>query len=88
MPSPYFTEGPVVRRICLSARAEDLRLLRSITERLGSLMGRVGYVDAIRYALRLAERHLTAGAEPPTPLSPTTPPTADVAPAPGKPSQR
>lgn len=40
-----------------------MELLRRVTARMSSIMGRVGYVAAIRYALRLAAAHLGAAAD-------------------------
>lgn len=66
-PSATFNKPSVVRRICLSAHAEDVDLLQTLSKRLRAITGKAGYVDVIRYALRLAAAHLDAG-EAPVPL--------------------
>ena len=58
----------------LAFNADDDALLRRVRDQLAAQVGRASYVAAVLYALRLAERHLTAGAEPPVPLTPHSAP--------------
>ena len=75
-----------VRR-AVSLRLEDDQLWQRVKELLEAQTGRAGWVGSLTYALRLAERHLSGSADPPTPLSPLPPSPSTTVPLQHKPAR-
>jgi hypothetical protein len=64
---------PHITRRGLAFNADDDALLHRVRDQLAQQVGRASYAAAILYGLRLADAHLSAGANPPVPLAPTPP---------------